>query len=324
MSMGQNQRADAPSAKVVKSAVRVLEILEFFDEVRAPANVVAVASALGYPQSSTSALLRSMVATGYLHFDARNRTYRPSDRVPLLGNWISPSLFREGTLYRLTRALGRRTGQRVVVATRNGDVSRVIHIAEPGEVEHPPLHIGDTRPLGRCASGWALLALMPDGDVRRVFHRLNAEATDPEQVVRIPDLLATLQAVRTSGHSFATDRDNPDLGVIAAALPAGTATAPLAVALHGPLATLEARRAEFAQILLEEIRLATGGGEQPRPAIETDRRRMEAAIETAAAVAEPASVSPAAAAPVRLVAFDRRAQRLGPGGIPRRATASMV
>jgi DNA-binding IclR family transcriptional regulator len=119
---------DRDEARTVKSAVRVLEILEFFDEVQRPANVVTVSEALGYPQSSTSALLRSLVATGYLQVDRRSRTYTPTDRVSLLGSWINPPLFAEASLPRLMRAITVRTGALVLLSARNGGYSQCYHV----------------------------------------------------------------------------------------------------------------------------------------------------------------------------------------------------
>src|SRR5262245_11133681 len=109
---------------VVKSAIRTLEILEYFDEVRQPLNVVSVAVALGYPQSSTAALLRSLTAMGYLQYNLRQRTYAPTDRVPFLGSWISPSLFEDGALPRLMRSIEKRSGHLVVCAARNDDAAQ--------------------------------------------------------------------------------------------------------------------------------------------------------------------------------------------------------
>ncbi|MFH1341462.1 MAG: helix-turn-helix domain-containing protein [Pseudomonadota bacterium] len=92
---------------VVKSAIRTLEILEYFDEVQQPLNIVAVATALDYPQSSTAALLRSLTTMGYLHYNSRKLTYVPTDRVPFLGSWINPALFQEAGLRSVFRSLHR-------------------------------------------------------------------------------------------------------------------------------------------------------------------------------------------------------------------------
>jgi len=57
---------DRAAEGAVKSAKRVLEIFEFFAERKRPASVGDVVEALGYPQSSTSALLKSLVQLRYL------------------------------------------------------------------------------------------------------------------------------------------------------------------------------------------------------------------------------------------------------------------
>src|ERR1035437_10867635 len=86
---------------VVKSAARVLQILEFFDEVKRPTSVAEVAEHHGWPHSSSSVLMRSLVALGYLHYDPSERSYFPSTRVALLGDWIQDNRFKDGQLMRL-------------------------------------------------------------------------------------------------------------------------------------------------------------------------------------------------------------------------------
>ena len=87
--------------RVIKSVGRVFELLELFDEVRRPVSVTEVARALGIPQSSTSALLRSMVTLGYCEVDATARRYVPTARVTILGSWLEAPLFEDGALIRL-------------------------------------------------------------------------------------------------------------------------------------------------------------------------------------------------------------------------------
>ena len=65
-------------APAVKSAERVLKILEFFDDIQARATVMDIADTLGLPQSSTSSLLKSLVTLGYLEYEPTNRTYLPA------------------------------------------------------------------------------------------------------------------------------------------------------------------------------------------------------------------------------------------------------
>jgi len=78
----------APATKMVKSAQRVMELLEFFTAERPEATVMDIVRVLDYPQSSASELLRCLVSLGYLSYDRYRRTYRPTTRVPLLGSWV--------------------------------------------------------------------------------------------------------------------------------------------------------------------------------------------------------------------------------------------
>ena len=54
----------------VKSARRVFEFLEYFARVQRAVSVAELAAHHAYPNSSVSALMRSMVTLGYLSYDA--------------------------------------------------------------------------------------------------------------------------------------------------------------------------------------------------------------------------------------------------------------
>ena len=91
--------------KVVKSAARVIQTLEFFDEKKCALSVAEIAAQHGWPHSSTSALMASLVTLGYLHYDATRRTYLPTMRVALLGDWVQDDSFKDGQLMRLMHHL---------------------------------------------------------------------------------------------------------------------------------------------------------------------------------------------------------------------------
>ena len=84
----------------VKSAQRVLELLEFFAEWRRPASVKEICQSLGYPQSSTSVLLKSLTESGYFDHELRTGMYVPNVRMALATAWIEEHLFSELGLLR--------------------------------------------------------------------------------------------------------------------------------------------------------------------------------------------------------------------------------
>ena len=88
-------------APPVKSAQRVLDLLEFFADERRPASVGVIAQSLGWPQSSTSVLLKGLAETGYFDHDGRTGLYAPNVRIALATAWLQEHLYSEQNLLRL-------------------------------------------------------------------------------------------------------------------------------------------------------------------------------------------------------------------------------
>ena len=76
----------------VKSARRVLEILERFEAEKRPLGVSEIAQVLGYPLSSTSMLLNTLARLGYLNLDPASRKFAPTMSVAMLGDWIAEAI----------------------------------------------------------------------------------------------------------------------------------------------------------------------------------------------------------------------------------------
>jgi len=239
---------------VVKSAGRVLQILEYFDEIQRSANVVEIAEMLKLPQSSTSALLRSLVAMGYLHFDRMARTYMPSCRVALLGNWVNHPLFMGGSALQCMEELQQRTGDAVVLAIRNGIWAQYIHVVQATSIARLQVTRGALRPLAASGTGYALLSTLPDAEVKKIIHRVNAESrTTKATPVNSEELLQTLAEVRRSGYAFTTDLVTAGGAMLAMALPVTDSGQALVIGLGGISEVLKKRRPELVAILRETV-----------------------------------------------------------------------
>lgn len=251
--------------KTIKSASRVLEILEIFDEPQRSVSVMEVARRLDYPQSSTSELLGCLVAQGYLVRDRQTRTYRPTARVALLGAWVQPSLFRDGTLLPLMDALAEDSGKSVVLASLVGVELKHVHVVGGqlprrlrGATRHHPLH----SPLG-----WALLSKMWRENVRKLVHRLNAES-ESEAHVRYADLAERLDQVSRQGYACgAIDKDHAAISVL---LPQTMGDEQLALGIIASRETIEEER----EALLRNLREAIAHHLGPTPARSGDGKRV--------------------------------------------------
>jgi DNA-binding IclR family transcriptional regulator len=200
---------------VVKSAGRVLLILEYFDRVQRPANLIDISTALHLPLSSTSHLLRSMVSLGFLRLTPKGRTYLPTSRVSLLGTWTDPRLFREGKIYELVEELRRVTGKTVVLSDRSGIHSRCIFSVVSADLCSPRPLVGSLRPLHETASGLALLSKLDMEDAGKILRRLHAELPNNSGTFQSALINQKIQEARTLGVLISRDVRMPPFGEIA-------------------------------------------------------------------------------------------------------------
>jgi len=238
---------------VIKSVARTFELLELFDEMRRPMNVVEVAKRLGYPQSSTSALLKSMVTLGFVAYNSSGRTYFPTERVPMIGSWMDPMMFGEGALQKLLKAVSLRSRQLVLFGARNGDEAQYTQVVNPKKkwLDHIPL--GTRRPLGTSCFGHVLLSAMPDDEICRLFHRINAFRDAEEPAVNIGEFLDSVGTIREKGYFCSGDRFTKGQGLIAMLLPQKITPRPLAIGIGGPTSVIMKRENELVHILSEEV-----------------------------------------------------------------------
>ena len=160
----------------VKSAVRVIEVLEFFDAVQREASLSEIARALGYPLSSTSMLLHSLVGCGYLSQDAK-RAYRPTPRVKLLGAWLSPLLDPNGPVSSMMDWVASECQQLVVLAAPEPQQVRYIRVVPATGTVRMHVVPGAVRPLP--TSGFGRLF-----HVRDVQRRGRPGAALPQRPIR--------------------------------------------------------------------------------------------------------------------------------------------
>ena len=239
-------RSELP-AEVVKSAARTIQILEYFDHVRREVSISEIAHALNYPQSSTSALLRSMVVMGYLQHDRQERPYRLTRRTGLLGAWLDPSLVRQGAIVNLAHGLSRHTQETVLLARMNANRVQVIYVAD--ETGQPP-HVtaGCQHDLARSAAGAALLAMLEDLQIRRILTRLNAERAEHEAPVDIAARIAEIAEGRRSG-GYVGAGSCPGLMAVASQIRHGAAGDMLVLAIEGPRERVAPRTAALTGLI---------------------------------------------------------------------------
>jgi DNA-binding IclR family transcriptional regulator len=240
-------------AKTIKSAERVLHVLEYFDSKRTKATVMEIARQLGYPQSSTSELLRCLVKLGYLNYDRFRRTYEPTARVPLLGAWVQPGLFRHGHLLPMLDEISRATGETVTLSSLVGLEVQYIHVVPPRGTTEAIVAQGGIRPLLQSCIGRLYMSGYPDARVRELVHRLNAEEVIPERRVKLANLEVELKRIRQQGYAAEYGEFETGFGAMNALLPCRNGQT-LAVGIAGTAHDLQAHSDEYLAVIRSALK----------------------------------------------------------------------
>jgi DNA-binding IclR family transcriptional regulator len=237
----------------IKSAKRILEIFEYFAQRRQPAGVGEIAAALGYPQSSTSMLMRSLHTLKYMQYDAAQRLYRPTLRLALTSSWLREEHFSGEQLTKLMTELRDKTGGSVVLGIENDVDLQYIQVIPSKMPVQLVMRIGQMRPLCRTAVGKALLARRPEALAAAIIRRINARGDG--EPVPVKPLLAELAEIRRTGLAYSANAASEGAAVIAAVIPMAEGELPMALGVGGPVEHIEANRGMIEFSLLSALRM---------------------------------------------------------------------
>lgn len=221
------------SSNVVKSAGRVLEILELFDEVQAPMPLVEIARRLHYPAASALALLKSLQAMDYVSFDPLEKSYSPTMRVAMLGGWIRGQVFLDGAIVSLMNALVEQTGETVMLGMQNDVYAQYVHTEQSAKALRYFLKPGTLRPIWRSATGLALLSAQSDDQIRKLVKRINLRQEVSDEPVDEKKLLSDVAQVRRRGYAY-NDQLTDGISAIAMLLPYQVHGRAVTIGIGGP------------------------------------------------------------------------------------------
>lgn len=200
----------AGGASQVKSAVRTVELIEFFAGRPGLHSLAAVQEATGYPKSSLYMLLRTLVDLGWVETDATDTRYGIGVRALLVGtSYIDGDEVVAVARPALDR-LADDTSETVHLARLDG--TNVVHLATRQSPYHlrPFTRVGRRLPTHSTALGKALLATRTDEQVRTMLPETLPALTE-HTVTDREELIEELHQVREQG--FAVDREENTLGL---------------------------------------------------------------------------------------------------------------
>jgi len=253
---------DMPAKKPesnVKTALRVIEIIEIFAREGKPLSLTELSRQLDAPVSSCLGLIRTLTGLGYLYETARRQGYYPTGRLMAMAQRIArsdPILEKIGPML---SALRDAVAETVVLGklAPNGEViylevmpspHPISYVADPGAQKHP-----HSNSLGK-----ALLSLMDEDGRRKVLQGRKLERFNERTLVTLEAIEQDIACSRKRGWFQNLGESKADVGAIA--WPLNMTGGEYAVSIAGPLYRIE----PCIETLAQQLRVACGVMEQHR------------------------------------------------------------
>lgn len=205
----------------VKLVARTLELIELFAQTRRPMPLTELAQGLGAPMSSCLALVRTLVARGYLYEVRRRGGYYPTARLHALSALIlagDPWLEQVRPHLETLRDASNET---VMLGKIQDGAVVFLDIVESTQPVHYAARPGERRPLHTSSVAKAILARLPEAERDGIlaladFHRYTDRTLTTREA-----LLADVDDVAARGWAANVDESVADLTGLAVPLDLG-------------------------------------------------------------------------------------------------------
>lgn len=216
---------------------RALRVLEAFLVDQPDLSLADLSKLLGLDKSVIHRILGTFVRRGFLQQDPLTKRYRVGVRTWEIGQrYVASSPLAELAADVLAGTLQQRPYTTGYFATLDGDnVVILTTVRGPGPVN---IYIdpGTRMPAARTATGRAMLAHLPEAQLRRLLPRLQAQLQGNGKPGSAQELLDELDTTRGRGHAENRGQYFPGIGTVACCIRDASGAPVAALSVDFPLA----------------------------------------------------------------------------------------
>lgn len=230
-------------SRLIESVGRALDILELLDS-DGELGVTEIARKLGMEKSTVFRTINTLRARHYVRQDQDTQKYSNSYKLFEMGHNVARNTGLPKMAFRFLRKLANTSRGAVNLGVRDGNKVVYIDKIENDDTVKVCMKIGQGIPLYCTGLGKALLAYLPEWEVRSILGRESFHKFTENTVPDLEALLADLSEIRKRGYSI--DDEEHLQGIYCVAAPVFNAKSETIAALS--VATLIMSPLEPAQI----------------------------------------------------------------------------
>jgi DNA-binding IclR family transcriptional regulator len=205
----------------VKLVARTLDVIELFAQARRPLPLTELAQGLGAPMSSCLALVRTLVARGYLYEVRRRGGYYPTARLQALSALIQTGDPWLEQVRPHLLALRDAANETVMLGKIQDGAVVFLDVVESMQPVHYAARPGERRPLHTSAVAKAILARMTPAERDGVLAAADFRRYTEHTLATRDALCAEVERVQVQGWAANVGESVEDLTGLAVALDLG-------------------------------------------------------------------------------------------------------
>ena len=231
----------------IQVAERLFQVIECLAE-NCPMGIMDLSSQLGFHKSTTHRLVTSLQYMGYIRQDEESLKYALSLKFLEIGGKILEQTNMASLVHPSLKKLSEQTGETVHLVRREGTEAVYIDKVESNVSSIRMVsRVGSRIPLYCSGVGKALLAELPDQEIREIWNSSEIVSLTPYTVTKFQDLMERIGTVRKVGYAMDDEETEEGVRCIAVSIPDYHKEPVYALSISAPVSRMtDARIAELA------------------------------------------------------------------------------
>jgi IclR family transcriptional regulator, acetate operon repressor len=199
----------------VKSAARVLDLLEYFSDADRPPSFIDISRDLRIPKSSLSHLLADLTKRGYVEHLPDIARYRLGPALKVLVRRAERPRLLEDLLMPVLRRLNERLNETNAFYVLKDDQVAVVATESGKQPLTYQMQVGHMAPLHAFSAGKVALSSYSDADLKRYFSQVKRRRRTERTICDEPSIRRQLKQIRSTGYGYS--RSEHTRGVVGTA-----------------------------------------------------------------------------------------------------------